>query len=124
MTDDERAIRDLVDTWMTASKAGDTDTVLSLITDDIVFMLPGHEPFGKAQFAEMSKKQQGMRIDGSSKIIELQVLGDWAFMRNYVDVTVTPPGAAPIRRTGYTLTLVRKNADGRWQLARDANLVA
>jgi uncharacterized protein (TIGR02246 family) len=72
----------------------------------------------------MSKKQQGMRIDGSSKIIELQVLGDWAFMRNYVDVTVTPPGAAPIRRTGYTLTLVRKNADGRWQLARDANLVA
>ncbi len=126
MTDDEHAIRDLVDTWMTASKAGDTETVLSLVTDDVVFMLPDHEPFGKAQFAEMSRKQQGMQIEGTSKIIELQVLGDWAFMRNYVDVTVTPPGttAAPIRRAGYTLTLVRKNADGRWQLARDANLVA
>ncbi|PMS33886.1 uncharacterized protein (TIGR02246 family) [Trinickia symbiotica] len=123
MTDDERAIRDLVDAWMTASKAGDTETILSLVADDVVFMLPGHEPFGKAQFAEMSTRQQGMQIEGTSKIIEIQVLGDWAFMRNYVDVTVAPPGAAPIRRAGHTLTVVRKNEDGRWQLARDANLV-
>lgn len=28
MSDDERAIRDLIATWMSASQAGDTDTVL------------------------------------------------------------------------------------------------
>ena len=44
---DERAIRELVATWMTASQAGDIDTVLGLMTDDVVFMVPGHEPFGK-----------------------------------------------------------------------------
>jgi uncharacterized protein (TIGR02246 family) len=31
---DERAIRELVQTWMTATKAGDIQTVLSLMTDD------------------------------------------------------------------------------------------
>jgi hypothetical protein len=34
MADDERAIQDVVDTWMSASKAGDVQTVLSLMTDD------------------------------------------------------------------------------------------
>lgn len=39
MTEDERAIRTLVETWMTASKSGDLATVLSLMTDDVVFMV-------------------------------------------------------------------------------------
>ena len=53
MTDDERAIRNVVDTWITASKTGDVATVLSLITDDAVFMTPGQPPFGKEAFAKM-----------------------------------------------------------------------
>jgi len=28
-----------------------------------------------------------------------------------------------VRRAGYALTLLRKEADGRWRLARDANLL-
>ena len=36
MTDDERAIRELVSTWMTASEMGDVDTVLSLMADDVI----------------------------------------------------------------------------------------
>jgi uncharacterized protein (TIGR02246 family) len=125
MTDDERAIRELVDTWMSASKAGDTEKVLSLMADDVVFMVPGQEPFGKAAFAAASAAQQGMRIEGKADIIELQVFGEWAFIRNHLQIAVTPPGATqPMQRAGYTLTLLRKNADGRWQLARDANLVS
>ncbi|MEX3962997.1 SgcJ/EcaC family oxidoreductase [Paraburkholderia sp. EG286B] len=125
MTDDERAIRELVQTWMEASRAGDTAKVLSLMTDDVVFTVPGQEPFGKAEFAAASQAQQDMRIEGTAEIVELQVLGDWAFLRNRIDISITPPGAAlPMRRAGYTLTLVRKDASGRWLLARDANLVA
>jgi len=36
---------------------------------------------------------------------------------------MTPPGGEAVRRAGYTLTLLRKEADGRWRLARDANLL-
>jgi uncharacterized protein (TIGR02246 family) len=124
MTDDERAIRDLVETWMEASKAGDTATVLSLMSDDAVFMVPGHEPFGKDAFAAASASQSEFRIDGNSEIRELQVLGDWAYLRNHIDITVTPPVGQKVRRAGWTLTILKKQPDGRWLLTRDANLLA
>ena len=124
MTRDEQAIRELVDAWMRASRAGDTATVLGLMTDDVVFMVPGREPFGKEAFAAASDGMKNVTIDGRATIVELQVLGDWAYLRNHVDITVTPPGASPVRRSGYTLTILRKQTDGRWLLARDANMVS
>src|SRR5262245_56257896 len=124
MSDDERAIRELVAAWMAATKAGDHDTVLGLMAEDVVFMVPGREPFGKAEFAAASKNMQGMSIDGTSDIVELRVLGDWAYLRNRIKVTVTPPGGASATRSGYTLTILRKEPDGKWRLARDANLLA
>ncbi|HTK13272.1 MAG TPA: SgcJ/EcaC family oxidoreductase [Xanthobacteraceae bacterium] len=124
MTDDERAIREVVDVWLAASKAGDLATVLSLMTDDVIFMVPGQKPFGKEAFAAASQGMKDVRIEGTSDIQEIQVLGDWAYLRNYLEMTVTPPGGAAKRRSGYTLTVLRKEADGRWRLARDANLLA
>jgi uncharacterized protein (TIGR02246 family) len=123
MTADERAIRELIATWMRASMAGDVDTVLSLMADDIVFMVTGQEPFGKEAFAAAANNMRGMRLEGTSDIRELQVLGDWAFARTYLQVTMTPPGGAPVRRHGYAMSIFRKGADGLWRLARDANLL-
>ena len=123
MSPDERAIRDLVDTWMKASRAGDTETVLSLMSDDVVFMVPGREPFGKQTFATNSRSMDGARLEGTADIRELEVLGDWAFIRGYLEVTMTPQDAPPVSRSGYTLTLLRKGPDGQWRLARDANLL-
>ena len=123
MSDDERAIRELVARWMAASQAGDTQTVLSLMTDDVVFMVPGREPFGKQEFAAASQGMQDVRIEGRSDIRELRVLGDWAYLRSYLEVSVTPPGGNSVRRAGYTLTILRKQPGGRWLLARDANLL-
>jgi uncharacterized protein (TIGR02246 family) len=124
MSEDERAIRDLISRWMAASQAGDTAGVLALMTDDVVFMVPGKEPFGKEAFAAASTAMQGVRIAGKSDIRELQVLGEWAYARAYLEVAVTPPGGNATRRSGYTLSIFRKQADGRWLLARDANLLA
>jgi uncharacterized protein (TIGR02246 family) len=123
MTDDEKAIRQVVETWMAASKSGDVATVLTLMTDDVIFMVPGQEPYGKEAFAKNSQKMGGTRIDGKSEIIEMQVLGTWAYIRNHIDLKITPPSGDPIHKAGYTLTLLRKEADGKWRLARDANLL-
>jgi uncharacterized protein (TIGR02246 family) len=123
MTDDERAIRSLVDIWLQASKVGDLATVLSLMTEDVVFMVPGREPFGKDAFAAASKAMSDVRIEGTSDIREIEISGDWAYLRNHIRMTVTPPKAARVRRSGYTLTILRKGADGRWRIARDANLL-
>src|SRR5438045_4452506 len=101
MTDDERAIHQVVDTWMRASRAGDTATVLSLMTDDVVFMTPGRPPFGKEAFAATSEGMKNVTIDGRAEIIELEVLGDWAYLRNHIDLTITPAGETAVHRTGY-----------------------
>jgi uncharacterized protein (TIGR02246 family) len=124
VSDDESAIRELIATWMAASQAGDIETVLDLMTDDVVFMVPGREPFGKEAFAAASKGMQDMRMEGTNEIRELQVLGDWAYLRTYIQLTITVSGGEPMRRAGYTLTILRKQPDGRWRLARDANLLA
>jgi uncharacterized protein (TIGR02246 family) len=123
MTDDERAIRQVIETWMRASREGDTGTVLSLMTEDAVFMVPGRPPFGRETFQQASSAMAGVRLEGTSEIVELQVQGDWAFSRNHIDLTMIPPTGEPLRRSGYTLTLYRKEADGRWRLMRDANLL-
>src|SRR5262245_3922235 len=124
MTDDERAIRTLVDTWMAASKASDVPAVLDLMADDVIFMVPGQEPFGKEAFAANSQAMKDVHIDVRSEIQEIRVLGSWAFLRNHIDLTMIREGAPAVRRSGYTLTILRKEPDGRWLLVRDANLLA
>jgi len=123
MSPDERAIRDVVTKWLEASKAGDMKTVLSLMADDVVFMVPGHEPFGKEAFEVASAGNATQSIEGTSEILELQVLGEWAFMRSRLHVKATLPNGCVIERAGHTLTIFRKEPDGRWLLARDANLL-
>jgi uncharacterized protein (TIGR02246 family) len=122
MTEDERAIRNLVDTWMFATRKGDVETVLNLMADDVIFMVPGQKPFGKEAFAAASRGMSNVRFEGRSDIEELMVLGNWAYLRNHIEMTITPEEGAPVRRAGYALTIFRKE-DGRWVLARDANLV-
>jgi uncharacterized protein (TIGR02246 family) len=98
--DDEAAIRKLVDTWLAASKAGDIATVLSLMTDDVVFMVPGREPFGKEAFAAASDAMRNVRIEGKSEIREIWVLGDWAYLRTYIEMAITPEAWAAGKAIG------------------------
>ncbi len=127
MSSDEQQIRDLVDRWMSATRAGDIETVLTLMTDDVVFLVAGQQPFGKQVFAAASRAAVPgapmPQIDGRSEIQEVHVQGDLAYMWSKLAVDVTPPnGGKVVKRAGYTLTVLRKT-DGRWQIARDANLL-
>lgn len=125
MPDDEQAIRDLVAQWNDASMAGDVETVLGLIAEDAVFQVAGREPFGKEAFGQGFRRGlEQVRLDVRSEIEELQVVGDLAYLRNQLWVTMTPRGGGvPMKRTGYTLTILRKLPDGRWVLSRDANML-
>lgn len=123
MTDDERAIRNVVDTWLAASKIGDIGTVLGLMTDDVLFLTPGQPPFGKDAFAKMSDGMKDVHIDGTSDIQEVQVFGEIAYLRNALRIVITMADGKQVRRSGQTLTILRKEADGNWRLLRDANLV-
>jgi uncharacterized protein (TIGR02246 family) len=125
MGSDEQQIRELISTWMAASKAGDVQQVLSLMTDDAVFLLPGRPPMRKADFAAAAHAQAvegAPQFDGKSEIQEVEVSGDFAFTWTKLTVTITPPTGQPVQRTGHTLSVLRRE-NGRWLLARDANLL-
>jgi uncharacterized protein (TIGR02246 family) len=60
MQSDEQEICQLVARWMAATKAGDIETVLSLMAEDVVFLRPGHPPMiGKLAFAARSQTSIG-----------------------------------------------------------------
>jgi len=123
---DEQEIRELVSSWMDATKAGEIEKVLSLMSDDVVFLMPGQPPMGKAGFAAAARAQAGKdapNVNGTSEIQEITVLGEWAFMWTKLTVVVTPTGGGPsMTRSGHTLSVLKKR-QGKWVLARDANML-
>jgi len=124
---DEDQIRALVSSWMSATREGDVEAVLRLMTDDVVFLVPGKPPMRRAEFERNAKAQAAgaaPKFDGHSDIQEVKVSGDWAFMWSKLTVVASPRnGGSPSTRSGHTLTVFHKQG-GRWLLARDANLLA
>ena len=121
---DEQDIRDLVKTWLAASENGDLQTVLSLMDDDVLFLVPGKEPCGKEEFAAASKQMANVRMKGTSEIKEIEIVQDWAWMRSSLKVRATMPDGKTVVRSGSTLTILRRSVDGQWLVLRDANLLA
>jgi len=86
-------------------------------------MVPGKEPFGKKEFEIARQEMIDVKMEGKSDIQEIKVLGDWAWMRNFLRVTFTPVKGSTRVNSGYILTILRKNPNGNWVIARDANLL-
>ena len=126
MQSDEEQIRGVVATWLSATAAGDAETILSLMTEDVVFLLPGRGPMRREEFASLARASAGAalpKFESVSDIHEVEVSGDLAYLWNRLALAITPPGAdRPIERSGYTLSIFRR-VNGKWLLSRDANLV-
>lgn len=126
MSSDEQAIRDFFPKWREASLAGDNETLRGMMAEDIVFLTVGNPPMkGRdAFFALAGSAPKPFKLDFVQKINEISVMGDWAYSWTHLVVTVIPKeGAQTILRSGDIFTLFRKEPDGRWVIARDANLL-
>jgi uncharacterized protein (TIGR02246 family) len=124
---DEQQIRDLIATWLRVSAEGDISQILPLMAEDVVFLVAGQPPMrGREEFAASFAGWQGkFSLETDCEVQEIQVSGDLAYSWTRLSVTMTPlTGGTANRRSGYTLTALRRNADGAWQIFRDANLLA
>jgi uncharacterized protein (TIGR02246 family) len=126
---DEQEIRQLVSTWMAASKARNAELVLSLMADDVVVLMPEQEVMGKAGFAAAARAQSGQgdkgtpRLNGRSEIQEIKVLGDWAFMWRKPNVIVTSP--SDVQSDSCRLYAIHSpETEGKVAAERDANMLA
>jgi uncharacterized protein (TIGR02246 family) len=127
VSDDERKIRELIETWHRASAAGDVDAVLPLMAEDVVFLTPGQPPrrgrewFGTAMRVMLRTHSMASKFE----IVEIQVAGNRAHCWTQLWVTVTPLAGGPaMRRSGNALSLLRREPNGAWVVYRDANMLA
>lgn len=126
MGPDEQAIRGVHSTWIDAVNAGDLDRLLTLMADDVVFLNPGREPFGRDEFsAVFPAAHQQARIRCISELEEVVVVGEVAYTRAQDSLSVIPrAGGEATQLAGHRITVYRKQPDGRWLLARDAHTLS
>jgi len=126
MGSDERAIREVHTTWIEAVNAGDLVRLLTLMADDVVFLNPGRAPLGRERFpAGFSAAHQQFQIRCISELEEVVVAGEVAYTLCRDSLSVTPrAGGEATALAGHRVTIYRKQPDGRWLLARDANTLS
>lgn len=122
LNQDELAIRQWFDDWMTATKEGDLDLARSLIADDAIFLVPGAGQMDKQSFAEAataSDPNTDFQLD--CEIQEIQILGDHAWLMATISLAMTD------KRTntrslmkGDGISILKRRDDG-WVVVRDAN---
>ena len=116
--DEERAIRDVMEQWLRATKAADLNAVLNLMTDDVVFLRAGQPTMNKAAFADSFKSFAGkVTFDAQQDVEEIRALGDLGYA--WTHMTLTMNGKT---RSGDILSVFRK-VNEKWLLSRDANFV-
>ena len=120
----EDAVREIVrvrDSWLAAVRAKDVDRLLCLLTDDIVMMHPNRPPIVglAANRADLQAAFARFQVDQEVVSEEIVVAGEWAFDRSRSTTTVTPvSGDAPVTVWSKAITILRRQADGSWRIAR------
>jgi uncharacterized protein (TIGR02246 family) len=126
MNQDEQAIREVIARWHRATADGDVDTVLGLMAEDVVFLVPGKPPLrGRASFEKgLRDLCKSIRIESRGDVQEIQVSQGLAYCWTLLTVRMTPiAGGKATERSGSSLSIFRKQTNGSWRLVRDANLL-
>jgi len=119
----DAAAHEAHEAYVTAINSNDVETVLGMLTEDVVYMTANDMPYvGKAAVRPW--------VDGYFKaykalwdkpVQEFVVSGDWAFERySYKSVDTPKDGGAAIEDTGWGFVVYHHDADGKWRVARDA----
>ena len=122
---EEEQIRGWMDDWRRLTAEGNVDGLLSLITDDVVFLTPGNPPITKEDFAAgVRRVSANARIESTQEVKDIRASGDIAYAWSHLSVVLTPKdGGDQTESSGYALSVFRKSPSGQWLLARDANLM-
>jgi benzodiazapine receptor len=109
--------------YVTAINSNNPQTLLGMLTEDVVFMAPNARPYvGKRAVRPWIVAYLGAyRTHWDRPVQEFVVSGDWAFERYSYTSTDTPlQGGAPRVDSGWGLVVYHHDTDGKWRVARDA----
>lgn len=121
-TRDVLAIRAVFDSWYCAMEDGDVDRLTSLVTNDVIVKPPDAAPIvGK----NVLQQALGTFLETHSETVdydiqEVEISGELAFARILESAEILPRSggnASPVN--GIHLTILRRQPDGEWLIARD-----
>jgi uncharacterized protein (TIGR02246 family) len=125
MASDEQEIQQLLADWHRHSAQGELDAVLDMMTEDAVFLRCGTPPMSKQEFADGFRDWAGRAtIESKYEVKEIRTSGDVGYLWSYLSIVMTSKETGnSTEREGHVLSVFRKSPDGKWLLARDANLI-
>src|SRR5204863_485931 len=98
-----------------------------LMAEDAVFLGAGRPPMrGRAAFERgLATLLESQTIASTGDVREVATNGNLAYAwTDLTVITTAREGGAQAKRSGPTLSIFRKQPDGRWLLVRDANMLA
>lgn len=108
--------------YVAAINSNDTDTLMSDMTDDIVYQAPGEpEIIGKDAVRRwVAGYFDAYRTKWQKTSIGFTVVGDWAFERyTYKSTDVDKKTGAVTTDKGKGINIFRRGTDGKWRVATD-----
>ena len=118
---DIQAILDLEQRVFDAQISGDFEAWLSLFADDAIVMVPNLPALtNKAAIREWNAPFfEKFDLHEESDEREVEVAGDWAYIRAHWTWILTPKGGGEvIKDTGNSIWILRRQSDGSWKIAR------
>ena len=115
---DVEAIKSLSNEIMKAYNEGDLEALTAIVAEDVVFMPPG-EPalIGKEAMRNWHDFDK-ISIDVNITVEEVQVLGDWAFMRDiWIGSGTQKDSGEKFEFNNKGLYLLRRQTDGSWKMS-------
>ena len=118
---DRAALEAIAKEYEAAFSAGDVEALVALHADDAIRMPPNAPPVVGKEAIQAA--YQTTFDEFAAKITlsleEVEVAGDWAFVRGTSPVTVTPKaGGEPLEDEGKYLSIRKRQPDGSWKIFR------
>jgi uncharacterized protein (TIGR02246 family) len=118
---DQQAIAQLRDDWKAAIDMKDIRRILSLVTENCVFLAAYQPPIKGKPALEALYKLVFEKYEIKQNFIyeEIKILYDWAYAWGYGEMTMTPlVEGEPIHSKGYGLMVLHREEEGEWKFAR------
>ena len=121
---DLEAIEELHRQDVAATKAGDYETLMSLMDEECILFPPDSEPEdGRAYLSRFRASSDS--IEPEPEILEflqdweeVRLLGEFAYEQGIVRYAVRDASGAILRETQRLVRLLRRQPDGRWRVLR------
>lgn len=119
---DERAIRDLFQSWFEAMESGDVEGLLKLVHEDVVYKAPGLPAvIGRSKLREALERFHSEYAEEIEyEMLEVEVSDAWAYARVLERAVIKRQGGtthASVR--GMHMAILRKQKDGTWLVTRE-----